>query len=222
MDLSSILDAATETVSSLVENPKLEDGDTSQGSPKVKVQRVKAPKVERVINASVAKVIPPAPVGVVMDLTDANDAAEFIKLSTMVGVRQAIDPMTGAPAVNLKRKPITFKNPNEVRHDTILLLQCCGFKVDDLGTALSSAVRRARLTLDPHPGAGKAPRLSPTIAGYVAGMPEPERRLVADMKAKQRVLIDAAGKADKAGNKSLADKLLAQARKLDDTINAHD
>jgi hypothetical protein len=214
MDFSSLLSDATGTVSSLVEDPKLDDTSRT-------VKAVKAPKVERVAGAASAKVIPHETVGVVLDLNETNDAVEFLRLASMVGVRQAIDPVTGAPAVNLKRKPVTFKNPHEVRHDTILLLQCCGFKVDDLGTALAAATRRARLTLDPNPGEGKAPRLSPTVAGYVAGMPAPARRLVADMKAKQRVLLDAASKADKEGNVTLANKLLAQARQLDDASNAY-
>lgn len=226
MDISALLAEADSLLAVHVENPKLEAGDTSQAAstPKVKTIRAKVSKVPApatLAAAQAAGVVPAASMGVLLDLQNPDDAAEYLRLEKLVGFRQSISPVTGAPLCNAKRQPVIYRNPAEVMNDQRVLMQCCGFDPRELGASLSAANRRARLTLDASLGGdGVKLRPSNTIAGFVAGMPAPAVRLLADMKAKQKTLIDAASKLNDAGNVTLANKLLAQAQVIGTNIES--
>ncbi len=88
------------------------------------------------------------------------------------------------------------------------------------GTQLETARRKATALTKDGWAEDKPIRTAPTVGGYVAGAPDPSARLLQDLRAKQRAIIDAACKLEKAGKKADADKLLAASRKFDEQIQA--
>lgn len=185
MDLSTLLSDTDSLLATMIK------GGENIESPKVTVQPAKPAKEKPAKAAKAAsKVATVEPtIEKSIDLGTVIGATAFTARLRECGLRPVMGD-NGAIKLNDRGVPILVRQSREVRNDQIALLKECGIDPRDFGSALASAERRATMTLRPSVGEDRKARTAPTVAGFVAGVCDPSQRLLSDLRAKLRAMVD--------------------------------
>lgn len=111
-------------------------------------------------------------------------------------------------------------HPNEVRNDQIKAIHAyCGYdNRRDFGSQDMAARAKAQRELRGSPKVQETVAPSRSVAGYVAGMPQPSHRILLDLQARERCLaeamIDAKTDQERAQHRALLDQVQKAIKEL--------
>ena len=148
-------------------------------------------------------------------------ATIFLLSIKRAGFRPSINPETKTIQIGANGAPVFLRDASKVREDEInAVATFMGYDRRQLhGVQLEAARRRALLLVKPYLGGdGKVKRTAPSVAGYVAGngAEQAQDRLLGDLNAKLRVLVDLKCKtADKADLATLDNMIFGLHQQID-------